>query len=575
MAIDFSSSTELRIELLQYFQHNELAEEDLLSECIKLCQNFHITPENVYYKWEALNFNTGRSVNLFTMDSVNQIKAAIQQDLAKEQAKKARAQLSGRMTRGRAPVLGLPGRMGTPVKRSTVGGAQSSGAGASVAGPSKVKFVGPSSDPAAVKKRAYRYMYEKISERSEVLDDRIDDFAELIRTYYSISEFGDPGSSTDEETTIVGRIVPDAESLSTKLNDASVVLETSKMLGSGARVPLRFDPSLKITASPSGGELAGIGLFPGAIVAMRGRNGGGGYFLVTEILNLPPLRTRPVDEASETSGGDDPGSVFIACGPYTPDTDLGYKPWTDLLKKIKAKKPDVLILLGPFISTDHPYIRQGLASSPPAELFRDTFLAPLAEFLASAPGSAVVLVPSVKDIISDHAVFPQAELPASLMSDPRIHLAPNPARFSLNGITFGASTVDVLFHLRKEEYFKRSLTPVDQPQDAMSSLCRHVLQQHSFYPIFPAPHELAHDVNLDVSHSAGLALDAECAEAAAPDVLILPSRLKHFSKVVEDTVAINPTFLTKGIYAEMRLPARRTAGLKDEILKRNVMKLEE
>lgn len=49
----------------------------------------------------------------------------------------------------------------------------------------------------------------------------------------------------------------------------------------------------------------------------------------------------------------------------------------------------------------------------------------------------------------------------------------------------------------------------------------------SFYPIFPPPLDLAHEVNLDVSHSERLKLT----EDAAPSVLILPSKLKQFHKV--------------------------------------------
>ena len=54
----------------------------------------------------------------------------------------------------------------------------------------------------------------------------------------------------------------------------------------------------------------------------------------------------------------------------------------------------------------------------------------------------------------------------------------------------------------------------------------------SFYPIFPVPLDLSHEVNLDVAHWAGLRLGGDGAEEdTAPDVLITPSRLKHFSKV--------------------------------------------
>lgn len=62
-----------------------------------------------------------------------------------------------------------------------------------------------------------RYMYEKIMERSEgtpsrseagsclthvllhytVLDDRLDEFAELVREQYKLTGLGDPTSSTD------------------------------------------------------------------------------------------------------------------------------------------------------------------------------------------------------------------------------------------------------------------------------------------------------------------------------------------------------------------------------------------
>lgn len=80
----------------------------------------------------------------------------------------------------------------------------------------------------------------------------------------------------------------------------------------------------------------------------------------------------------------------------------------------------------------------------------------------------------------------------------------------------------------------------------MANLCRHILQQRSFYPIFPVPLNLAHDVNLHVTHSdmmylcpqedeseddGGDAQDDPTLARCAPDVLVVPSRLKHFSKV--------------------------------------------
>jgi DNA polymerase alpha subunit B len=56
----------------------------------------------------------------------------------------------------------------------------------------------------------------------------------------------------------------------------------------------------------------------------------------------------------------------------------------------------------------------------------------------------------------------------------------------------------------------------------------------SFYPIFPVPQDLAHDTNLDISHSDALNLDCDGESDFAPDILIVPSRLKQFSKVCTD-----------------------------------------
>jgi DNA polymerase alpha subunit B len=60
----------------------------------------------------------------------------------------------------------------------------------------------------------------------------------------------------------------------------------------------------------------------------------------------------------------------------------------------------------------------------------------------------------------------------------------------------------------------------------MAGLVRHVLGQRNFYPIFPPTEAHASEVNLDVTHFNLLKM-----EGPQPDLLILPSKLKHFSKV--------------------------------------------
>lgn len=132
----------------------------------------------------------------------------------------------------------------------------------------------------------YRYMFEKLMDRADALDRRIDEAAELMRQHYQIEELGDPSLDSQEDCVCVGRICTDFQS--TKLHDpadksrTSIWLESSRLLGSGSRTELRFDSSCT-SRGVAGGD-GGAGLFPGALVGVRGRNVGGQFFNVTELL---------------------------------------------------------------------------------------------------------------------------------------------------------------------------------------------------------------------------------------------------------------------------------------------------
>ncbi|KDQ09882.1 hypothetical protein BOTBODRAFT_58411 [Botryobasidium botryosum FD-172 SS1] len=406
----------------------------------------------------------------------------------------------------------------------------------------------------------YRYMHEKVSERSETLDDRIDEFAELVKEAYGVDELGDPAAVTEEDVLIVGRICAEPD---TKLGETTLQLESSRMMGSGARVSLKFNPGAKLRA-PAPGR-SGLGLFPGAIVVLKGRNGGGGWFSVSEIWTPPPLGSST--QSRPSSGVTTGASVMIASGPYTFDADLEYKPFKALVREAMAFRPSILILLGPFVDANHPLIKLGDIDETPAELFASRITAPLRALFNNASFPSVFVIPSVRDMISDHAAFPQSAFDTSV--DPNfaktlIYL-PNPSMISVSGITLAASSVDVLFHIKKEEYFKRAEDVDADPaggagataernlKDPMGLLCRHILEQRSFYPLFPVPQDLSSDVNLDISHSDLLRLNE------APDILVLPSMLKQFYKIVDNTLVINPSFASKynsaGTYAKVMFPA--------------------
>jgi len=55
-------------------------------------------------------------------------------------------------------------------------------------------------------------------------------------------------------------------------------------------------------------------------------------------MNGPPP---PLKEDGESSF-----SMLIASGPFTPDTDLQYRPWKNLAHVISKESPDMVLLVG-------------------------------------------------------------------------------------------------------------------------------------------------------------------------------------------------------------------------------------
>ncbi|KDE09100.1 hypothetical protein MVLG_00816 [Microbotryum lychnidis-dioicae p1A1 Lamole] len=412
------------------------------------------------------------------------------------------------------------------------------------------------------KKYAYRIAYERPMERSEALDAAIDEAADILRDYYGIEEYGDASLQSQDDIIVCGRLCPESDQA--KMTDTSTWLESSRALGSGFRVLLKFEPGMKVRGAPPGA--GGIGLFPGCMVALKGRNGGGKLFAVDEIMMMPPMDA-PVTAPSEILArqhGDKvkqlngkPMSLLVAAGPYTLDGDLNYEPLSALLDLAQAERPDVLVLLGPFVDAEHPKIRSGDIDMMPDELFRSQISTKLNKLLQAAPRTAIILVPNQRDLVNHHVAYPQSPFVRETLALPKgVKLLPNPTTFSISEVVFAITSVDVLFALRHQEFFKKcgevkeegegmDMDVEEDPaaKDVMARTCRHLLRQRSFYPIFPAPIGARNlpSLNLDVTHQELIKMDA-----AGADVVIVPSMLKHFTRIVDSTIMINPSFLSRG-----------------------------
>ena len=181
---------------------------------------------------------------------------------------------------------------------------------------------------------------------------------------------------------------------------------------------------------------------------------------------------------------------------------------------------------------------------------------PAIKFYLTQPGAErleLVLIPSPADAHLE-PVFPQWPMPREDIPEDdedglkffkRVTLLPNPATFVIGDMVWGASTVDVAFHLNPEVASRAPPpAPGSKPPDRYSQLAAHLLQQRSYYPLYPGASPEAGGgggVPLEVSRLRGAGMPC------SPDVLLLPSRvgLPCARVVGGGTVAVNAGSLAR------------------------------
>ena len=169
------------------------------------------------------------------------------------------------------------------------------------------------------------------------------------------------GAAAQQPALFVGRVVCDSEG--GRLNPQSLLLEGSQRSSNGARV--RLDVS----------KCPGYRLFPGQVVALRGTNPSGHCIVASQVLPGHALPLPTTDLAAlagyAAATGRRGTSLVVAAGPFTSAEDLEYAPLGALLDFCSQPehRPDVLLLLGPFVDAEHPAVRGGLLE----ESFEDVY----------------------------------------------------------------------------------------------------------------------------------------------------------------------------------------------------------
>lgn len=396
-------------------------------------------------------------------------------------------------------------------------------------------------------KYGFKTMAMKLTEASEYLDDRIEEFQSLVQEHYKLEDnaFGNPARESQSEIVAVGRITSD--SMDGKLNTPSLVLEGSRKSGSGHRISLKVD------------KLQSYNFFPGKIVALRGTNASGQFFSATEILEAPRMNsaatmpdefdaiTERLQDGNETSELR-PLTVIAAAGPYTTEDVLDFSPFHAILDVAKEARVDTLILSGPFLDVEHPKIRDGDIDFPSDfkiqpdqatlnDVFRCFISRPLQALARAVPSISIIMCPSLRDVFNKHAAWPQDRVVKKGLDLPKpVVIVTNPMTIGINESVVGITSLDVL-----DQLMSSSVTGGRALQeDFLSRSCKQLIEQRHYFPLMPSadrkPAADANGGNAMQFKLTGASLDVSYLKlgemyGTVPDILFVPSVLKPFAKV--------------------------------------------
>ncbi|RDA87635.1 hypothetical protein CP532_3818 [Ophiocordyceps camponoti-leonardi (nom. inval.)] len=613
-------------ELAARFAPGGKLEEDVVAELRSIMRLYELSAEDTFFKWESFCLRRELDANDVSLPAVRDLKGSIHDELERERSRKMakgkmkavdhRSSRAGAAaaasvmdllgdimpatpgaTRAKRKLDSSPATGGEHGTSSSFGDRAKSGEIIEVLNghlsaakapttttsypESRIKLTAASDQ----KKMGYKPLAMKLSETSEILDDRIDDWAELVREHHGLdeSEFGNAAAQGTTEIVAVGRIASDAMAddggNGGRLNAASLVLETSRRTGMGFRVPLNLD------------SLSRWSFFPGQVVALRGSNASGTDFVVREVLEAPllpgaasaasaldacreRLRGGRREEDEGEKGEPAPLNVIFASGPYTADDNLDFEPLHALCSRAADGLVDAIVLAGPFIDVDHPLIANGDFDLPDdvgidpdtatmTTVFRYLFAPALNRLASSRPQLTMMLVPSVRDVLAKHVSWPQDAFPRKELGLPRTaRILSNPMTLSINEMLLAVSTQDILYQLRGQEVVAKGAVAA-HGGDLIARLCRYLIEQRHYFPLFPpADRQRLPRTGTEDGVATGSVLDLGYVKLGEmvnvrPDVMLVPSALPPFVKVVESVVVINPGHLSKrkgaGTYAHMTL----------------------
>jgi DNA polymerase alpha subunit B len=156
--------------------------------------------------------------------------------------------------------------------------------------------------------------------------------------------------------TNIGRVCNEAHD--GKLNATTLLLEGSKFGSGGARIELDVS------------NVDHYSLFQGQIIGVSGINLNGRKMMVETLIEGLDYKATDINvdadvevetnmNMSKETFGQEGVKIYAVAGPYTTNNNLEYQPLTDLLGVVEEEKPDVVVMMGPFVDMKHELVKNG------------------------------------------------------------------------------------------------------------------------------------------------------------------------------------------------------------------------
>ena len=338
---------------------------------------------------------------------------------------------------------------------------------------------------------------------------------------------------------VAGRIVSDDIDNSTgRLTTGNILLEGDLGLSHGKRVNLRL------------GLMPQYSLYSGQYCIIRGMNETGHTLIAENILSSAVLQHN-IHSPQQlhrynlcTNDTYQPLSIICGAGPYTVSDTFSYQPLYDLLDRVVTQRPHVLILCGPFIDSEHSAICDNKNENYVTQSYDTIFYTLIDTVLQRIADihTRLIIIPSVRDISHSVPCYPQPAYTAyqqwqSSVQSGKLLLCCNPSTIVINDITIGVSSSDCLQQLAGQ--YELSKTDSLIKPNRISRLFSHLLQQQSYYPVYPSTTQ---SVDYTLAHRFHMPY--------TPDILILPSKIKYCATDIGDNcIGINCESVAKGTIA--------------------------